>query len=137
RLNLPITDAKAVVGTAQARLSVEASHTKHPLLTAHVHARDSELAQVLAAPGVHRDMRGGKSRLVLDIESRGVSPRQWASGATGNVLAVAGPATLVNSKSAPKEPLNELARAVNPFHDVDAATDLQGAVVRLPFHNGV
>jgi hypothetical protein len=67
----------------------------------------------------------------------GVSPHAWASTASGAVRAVAGPATLVDTKLASDVPLDNLLGAVNPFRATDPSTELLCAVVRLPLANGV
>jgi uncharacterized protein involved in outer membrane biogenesis len=91
----------------------------------------------LAAQGIKREVSGGKVEVRADLNTHGSSPRQWASSATGNVLATVGPATLVNAKTGTDAALVRLAQAVNPFHDVDAATELHCAVIRLPLKGGI
>ena len=68
---------------------------------------------------------------------RGNSPHEWASTATGNVRAVAGKATLVNSKVDPAVLLDRLNAAINPFRTRDPSTELVCAVARFPVANGV
>src|SRR5271167_5035323 len=63
--------------------------------------------------------------------------RRQGGSASGNVLAVAGPATIVNPKGSTDVPLDRLLEAVNPFRTVDATTELRCAVIRLPLKDGV
>src|SRR5262249_21768255 len=136
QLDVPVLQAAALGGSAHGRLHVDATHAQ-PAITAHLEARDLDLAAILALFDVQRSVRGGKTEVVADIATHGVSPRQWASGASGTVTAVVGPASLANSKGGAETELDRVAEAVNPFRKVDAATELQCAVVRLPLHNGV
>jgi uncharacterized protein involved in outer membrane biogenesis len=136
QLDVPVLQAAALGGSARGRVHVDASHAP-PAVTAHLEARDLDLAEILALFDMQRSIRGGKTEVVADIATRGVSPRQWASGANGTVTAVVGPATLANSTGAAEKALDRVAEAVNPFRKVDAATELQCAVVRLPLRNGV
>jgi uncharacterized protein involved in outer membrane biogenesis len=103
----------------------------------HVDAKNLDLSAVLAAQGIRREVSGGKMEVKADLNAHGASPRQWASSATGTVLATVGPATLVNSKTGTDAALVRLAQAVNPFHDLDASTELHCAVVRLPLRSGI
>ena len=74
----------------------------------------------------------------VNLAMRGNSPHAWASTATGNVLLVSGPATLVNSKIASlTSAWDKLNDAINPFRTRDPSTELVCAVVRLPLANGV
>jgi uncharacterized protein involved in outer membrane biogenesis len=135
-LDVPVLQAAALGGTFQARLQVDASRPD-AALALHVEAKNLELASVLAAQGIKRDVSGGKVEVRADVNTHGSSPRQWASSATGNVLATVGPATLVNAKTGTDAALVRLAQAVNPFHDVDASTELHCAVIRLPLKSGI
>ena len=96
-----------------------------------------DLAALLAAADVKREVRGGKTEIAIDVRMHGDSPRQWVSGVSGNVRAVVGPATLVNSKLDPGQPFDQLAQLVNPFRTVEPSTELHCAVVRFPLESGV
>ena len=134
QLDVPVLQAAALGGSAQARLHIDASHAQ-PALTAHLEARELDLQAILALFDVQRQIRGGKTEVKADIATHGTSPRQWASDASGTFTAVVGPASLGNSGI--DSALDKVAEAVNPFRKVDAATELQCAVVRLPLKNGV
>jgi hypothetical protein len=95
------------------------------------------LGGLLAAAGVHREVRGGKTEIALNLTMHGVSPHAWASTATGTARAVVGSATLVNTKLNLGTPLDSLLDAVNPFRATDPSTELVCAVVRLPLTNGL
>ncbi len=68
---------------------------------------------------------------------RGASLHAWASTATGNVRAVVGRATLVNTKLDLDQAFDRLTQAVNPFRESEPSTELECAVVRLPLANGI
>jgi len=99
--------------------------------------RGLDLAALFAAAGTPREIKGGKTDVAMNLTMHGTTPRQWASEVTGTVLAVVGPATVVNAKLDPALPLNQLAQTVNPFRDRSPTTELVCAVVRVPLHEGV
>jgi len=137
KLEAPLLQASALGGTARGRLSIDAAHVHDPALNLHLDAKDINLGLVLPMLGITREVRGGKTEVTLDIAAHGESPREWARGATGTVLIVTGPATLVHTKLDLDSPLNKLAVAVNPFYKVDSSTELECAVIRLPLKDGV
>src|SRR5215472_12572601 len=111
QLDVPVLQAAALGGSARGRVHVDASHAP-PAVSAHLEARDLELAEILALFDMQRSIRGGKTEVVADIATHGVSPRQWASGANGTVTAVVGPATLANSTGSAEKALDRVAEAV-------------------------
>jgi len=135
-LDVPVLQVAALGGTLQGRVQVDATRPD-AALALHLEAKNLDLAAVLAAQGIKREVSGGKVEVRADLNTHGSSPRQWASSATGNVLATVGPATLVNAKTGTDAALVRLAQAVNPFHEVDAATELHCAVIRLPLKSGI
>ena len=137
KLDVPVMQATALGGTVLGRLQLDASRAPDAALTLHVDAKNLDLAAILVAAGVHRELRGGKTELKADVSARGASARQWASSANGNVIAVVGPATVINPKGGTDVPLDRLLAAVNPFRTVDPSTQLQCVVIRLPLKNGV
>jgi AsmA family protein len=137
RLDVPVLQAGAFGGTVTGRLQIDATHAPGAALTLHAEAQNLDLGALLAAAGVKRELKGGKTEVKVDLGARGDSPRQWAASASGNVIAVAGPATLVNPKGSSDVPLDRLLEAVNPFRGVDATTELHCAVVRLPLKDGI
>ena len=137
RLDIPVLQASAFGGSIQARAQLDASKGNDAPLALHVDAKSLELGAILAAHGVKREVRGGKTDVKLDLNSHGGSQHQWAANASGNVLAVVGAASLANGKGSADLAIERLADAVNPFRNVDASTELQCAVLRLPLHNGI
>jgi len=135
-LDVPQLHATALGGDVQARIQIDASRPDAALVL-HVDAKNLDLSAVLAAQSIRREVSGGKMEVKADLNAHGASPRQWASSATGSVLATVGPATLVNSKTGTDAALVRLAEAVNPFHNVDASTELHCAVLRLPLKSGI
>jgi uncharacterized protein involved in outer membrane biogenesis len=137
KLDIPVLQASVFGGTVLAHAQLDASRAPDAALNLHVEAKNLDLAAILTAAGVHRELRGGKTEFKADLTAHGASSHQWASTASGNVIAVVGPATIANPKSSTDVPLDRLFEAVNPFRSVDASTQLQCAVVRLPLKNGV
>jgi hypothetical protein len=101
-------------------------------LVLHAQMKGMDLGALLAAVGAWREVRGGKTDGRIDIGATGITPRQWESTMSGTVIALVGPATLVNTKVDMNSPLNKLGATVNPFHNVDPSTELQCAVIRCP-----
>ena len=137
RLDLPALQASVFGGTVTANLSLDAANQPAPALTLHAQMKGMDLGALLAAAGARREVRGGKTDGRIDIAATGNTPRQWESTMSGTVIALVGPATLVNTRVDLSAPLNKLGATVNPFHNVDPSTELQCAVIRLPLHNGV
>jgi uncharacterized protein involved in outer membrane biogenesis len=147
RLVFTIADAKLAVssfslgafgGTISGHASVDASRSDvAPALVVHVDGNGLSLGDLLAATGRPREVRGGTTQLNIDLAMRGNSPHEWASTATGNVRAVAGKATLVNSRVDPAVLLDRLNAAINPFRTRDPSTELVCAVARFPVANGI
>ena len=137
KLDVPVLQASAFGGTVLGRMQLDASRGPDAALTLHVEAKNLDLGALLAMAGVKRELHGGKTEVKADLSAHGASPRQWAGSANGSVIAVVGPATVVNPKGSTDVPLDRLLEAVNPFRGVDASTQLQCAVVRLPLKNGV
>jgi AsmA family protein len=137
KLDVSNLQASLFGGSVVARMQIDATRAPDAALTLHADAQNLDLGTLLAAAGVKRELRGGKTEFKADLSARGSSPRQWAGSASGNVLAVAGPATIVNPKGSTDVPLDRLLEAVNPFRGVDATTELHCAVIRLPLKDGV
>lgn len=137
KLDVPLLQATALGGTVLVHVQLDASRAPDAALSMHVDAKNLDLAAIVAAAGVQRELKGGKTQLKADLTAHGASPRQWASTANGNLIAVVGPATLSGGKGNPDSSLDRLAGAVNPFRDLDATTQLHCAVIRLPLVNGI
>ena len=136
-LDAPVIQADALGGTLSAQLKVDANHETDPAFTLKMDAKNLDLAAVLATFDIKREVRGGKTSINADLSAHGASPRRWASSASGTFTAIVGPATLRNAKGELDSALNRLAEAVNPFRNVDASTELNCAVIRLPLRDGI
>jgi hypothetical protein len=137
RLDMPTLQASIFGGTVAADMSLDTVHQPSPSLGLRAQMKGMDLGALLAAAGARREVRGGRTDVRIDIAASGSTPRQWESTMSGTVVALVGPATLVNTKVDLALPLNKLGATVNPFHNVDPSTELQCAVIRLPLHNGV
>jgi uncharacterized protein involved in outer membrane biogenesis len=137
KLDVPKFSTAIWGGTFAGSIKVDASQSGSTVVTVHVDGKGLSLGALLTAAGVHRDVRGGKTDIAVNLTMHGVSPHAWASTATGTVLAVAGPATLAGTKLDLGTPLDGLLNAVNPFRTTDPSTELVCSVVRLPLANGI
>ncbi len=137
KLDAPAVHATVYGGTISGALTVDATRGRTPLIALRAQGRELALAALLAAAGVARETRGGKTNVVVDVTMRGDSPHQWMSGINGHVRAVAGPATFVNAKLDPALAFDRLAQAVNPFRAANPTTEVHCAVIRLPLANGI
>lgn len=124
-------------GTATGAATVDASRPGTTALTLRMEGKGLSLGAILAAAGQKREVRGGKTDVNVSLSMQGNSPHAWASSASGNVRAVVGPATLVNTKLNVESAFDQINVAINPFRTSDPSTELQCAVVRLPLANGV
>ena len=127
----------ALGGTLAGGITVDASQSGSTALSVRLDGKGFALGTLLAAAGVKREVRGGKTDIALNLAMRGVSPHAWASTASGTLRAVTGPATLINTKLDLGVPVDSLLNAVNPFRATDPSTELVCAVIRLPLSNGV
>lgn len=137
RLDVPSLSVAMMGGTASGAITVDASHPGSTALTLRMDGKGLSLEAILAAAGQKREVRGGKTDVNVNLSMQGVSPHAWASSASGTVRAVAGQATLVNTKLDLDSAFDKLNSAINPFRATDPSTELQCAVVRLPLQNGV
>jgi uncharacterized protein involved in outer membrane biogenesis len=137
KLDVPTLQATVFGGSMLAHARVDASRGTDAALDLHAEGKNLDLAAILAASGVHRELRGGKTEIKVDIAARGNSLHQWMSTANGTILALVGPATVAGGKAAQDSSLDRLTGAVNVFRDLDAQTELHCVVVRLPLRNGV
>lgn len=137
KLDVPVLQATLFGGSVLARARVDATHAPDSALDLHAEGKNLDLGAIMTAAGVHRELRGGKTEVKVDIAARGESLHQWMSTANGSIVAVVGPATVAGGKATQDSSLDRLAGAVNPFREVDAQTELHCVVVRLPLKNGV
>ncbi len=138
KLDVPVLQAAAFGGTFAGKLAIDAARAQGgAAITLVLDGQQLDLAALLAAGGVKREVRGGKTEIAIDVAMRGDSPHKWMSSANGRARAVIGPATLVNTKLDPALSFDRIVQVVNPFRTASASTELQCAVVRLPLAGGV
>jgi uncharacterized protein involved in outer membrane biogenesis len=128
--------AKSMGGTVHGSLKVDATHPAEPTLALVAEANGLDLSALLAAAGSPRQVKGGKTNVTVNVTTRGTTERQWARNASGNVLAVVGPASVANSKETESD-LGKIAQAVNPLRGAQSETELKCVVIRLPLHDGI
>ena len=137
RLHVPALKATTLGGSVAAHLTLGVPAAGAATLALAIDARELDLRAVLAMLDVQRDVKGGKTSVKADLHARGVSLHDWAASASGNVTAIAGPATIVNTKVDPASAFDRVANAANPFREKDPTTELRCAVVRLPLAAGI
>jgi len=137
KLDAPAVQASAYGGTITGSVTIDATSGKAAAIAVRADARGLDLAALLAAAGVSREVRGGKTNISVDVAMHGISPHQWMNGINGRAQAVVGRATLVNTKLDPSVTFDRLAEVLNPFRRVNPSTELQCAVIRLPLAGGV
>jgi len=124
-------------GSVSGAAAIDAAAPDNVSVTLQVTGKELALGDILAAAGRGRDVRGGKTDVTAQLAMRGASLHAWASTASGNVRAVVGPATLLNTKLDLDQAFDKLTQAVNPFRETDPSTELECAVVWLPLANGI
>lgn len=137
KLDAPVLQAAGFGGTIAGKLAIDTSRGPSPTIALALDGHQLDIAALLAAAGVAREMRGGKTELAIDVTTKGDSPHKWMSGINGRARAVVGPATVVNTKLDPTLSFDRLAQLVNPFRAAESNTELKCAVIRLPLSNGV
>jgi len=137
KLDVPLLKAGTFGGSVDAHATLDVPASGPPALALDVDARNLDLGAALAALDVRRDVKGGKTSLKVDLHARGVSLHDMAASASGNVTAIAGPATIANTKLNPDNAFDRVAKAANPFREKDPTTELKCAVVRLPLAAGI
>ena len=136
-LDAPVVQGGIFGGRVVARVKLDANRDKDAALNLHLDANGLDLPAILAAAGIKREVRGGKTSVNADIAARGGSLHQWASTASGTATAIVGQATIVTANDNADPTFNKLAEAVNPFRKTDPSTELQCAVIRLPLSSGM
>jgi uncharacterized protein involved in outer membrane biogenesis len=138
KLDVPVLQFASYGGAFAGKLAVDLTRPQGgPAITLALDGHQLDLAALLAAGGVKREVRGGKTEIAIDVAMRGDSPHKWMASANGRARAVVGPATLANSKLDPGVSFDQIAQLVNPFRAVEGATELHCAVARLPLSGGV
>jgi len=136
-LDVPLLKAATFGGSVDAHVTLDVPASGAPALALTVDAHNLDMGAELAALDVRRDVKGGKTSVKADLRARGVSLHDWAASATGNVTAIAGPATIANAKLDMDNAFDRVAKSANPFRDKDPTTELKCAVVRLPLAAGI
>jgi hypothetical protein len=137
RLDVPDWRASTLGGTLQGRLVLDARSERAAQLVASLDGRGLDLASLLAAAGVARDIQGGRTDVDLDVNARGASPRDLAASLSGLVQMKVSNARFASSASGLPAALGQIVVSLNPLANKSAPTELQCAVVRLPFAGGV
>jgi len=137
RLDVRVPRGATLGGQIEAKATLDAPASGGTAISLDARGRELDAGAVLAAFGVRRDVRGGKTSVDAAFRARGSSLHEWASTASGNVLLVVGPATIANAKLDAASVFDRLAQSANPFRDKDPTTELRCAVLRLPLADGV
>jgi len=138
KLDVPQLQFAAYGGTFAGKFTVDMTHPQGgPAIALVLDGHQLDLAALLAAGGIKREVRGGKTEIAIDVAMRGDSPHKWMASANGRARAVVGPATLANTKLDPGVSFEQIAQLVNPFRTVEQSTELRCAVARLPLSGGV
>ncbi|HSC23634.1 MAG TPA: AsmA family protein [Casimicrobiaceae bacterium] len=131
-------DAGAIFGgSAQGQLQFDGRRAESPAVHLVLDAQNLELSALSAIAGIKRDIRGGRVRASVDVRGQGMTPHRVASTMSGTISVVSGPATLGRSAVQAESALAQLANALDPLSNVDAATELRCAVFRLPVADGI
>src|SRR5207244_8626206 len=95
----PGLQASTFGGTLSGKLAVDAARAQGgPAIVLVMEGHQLDLAALLAALDVKREVRGGKTEVAIDVAMRGDSPHKWMSGVNGRARAVVGPAGLGHAK---------------------------------------
>jgi uncharacterized protein involved in outer membrane biogenesis len=124
-------------GSMRGALQFDGRNVQAPGVRLALDAQDLDLAALAAVAGIKRDIHGGRVRASIDIRGRGTTPHGVAGTMSGTINVVSGPATLGRSAVQGQSALAQLAGALDPLQNVDAATELRCAVFRLPLRDGV
>lgn len=123
-------------GALLGRLRVDGA-ADAPRVRLSLDAQDLDLPTLASRAGVKRDIHGGRVRASIDIDGRGASPHAIASTMSGSILAVSGPASLGRGGAGRADALAQVLAALDPLGNVDNASELRCAVLRLPLRNGI
>ncbi|HVN36180.1 MAG TPA: AsmA family protein [Casimicrobiaceae bacterium] len=138
KLDVPVLQFAGYGGTFAGKIAVDTTRPQGgPAVTLALGGHQLDVAALLAAAGVKRELRGGRTEIAIDVAMRGDSPHKWMSSASGRAQAVIGPATLVNAKLDPGLSFDQIAQLVNPFRATQQSTELHCAVARLPLASGI
>jgi len=124
-------------GSLRGAVELDGRNAQAPAVHLVLDAQSLDLDALAAIAGVKRDIHGGSVRANIDVRGHGTTPHRVASTMSGTIAIVSGPATLGRSAVQGESALAQLAGALDPLQGVDAATDLQCAVLRLPLTDGI
>jgi uncharacterized protein involved in outer membrane biogenesis len=136
-LDAKFSAARILGGSMRGALQFDGRNAQAPGVHLSLDAESLDLAALAAVAGIKRDIKGGSVRANIDIRGRGTTPHRVASTMSGTILVVSGPATLGRSAVQGESALAQLAGALDPLQNVDAATELRCAVLRLPLSDGI
>jgi AsmA family protein len=137
RLDVTFGAESILGGSIRGQIGVDAARADAPGIRVKLDARDLDLPKLAAAADIKREIQGGKVRADIDITGRGFTPHRIASTLNGTILLVSGPATLGRAAAPGNSAASQVASAFDPLRNVEAATELKCAVVRLPVADGV
>lgn len=124
-------------GSMRGEARFEGRNAQVPNVYLVLDAQDLDLAALAAVADIKRPIHGGRVRANIDIRGQGTTPHRVASTMKGTISVVSGPASLGRSAVQGESALAQLAGALDPMHNVDSATELRCAVIRLPLSEGI
>ena len=124
-------------GTLTGSVELTSASGAAPRLALALSAQELDLAAIARAAGAADSIRSGRLRVTAELTSRGSGPAEWEKNVSGNVLAVAGPTTLVGAAGGSGSTLSRVAGFLDPTLASRGTTVLRCAVVRLPIADGV
>jgi len=124
-------------GSMRGEAQFDGRNAQAPNMHLVLDAQDLDLAALAAVADIKRPIHGGRVRANIDIRGQGATPHRVASTMKGTISVVSGPASLGRSAVQGESALAQLAGALDPMHNVDSATELRCAVIRLPLSDGI
>ncbi len=137
RLDTKEFTANVFGGSLAARLAIDDSRDADPSVALRIDARNVDLAALLRAAGVQREVHDAKAALAADLTGRGRSLHAWASSANGNALLNVGSGSLGRNPSAPAGAFDQIVDALVPLGAEESSTELLCAAARIPLAGGV
>jgi uncharacterized protein involved in outer membrane biogenesis len=137
KLDAPAVQASAYGGTITGSVTIDAAPGKAAAIAVRADARGLDLAALLAAAGVSREVRGGKTSISVDSRNA----RQLAAPMDErNQRPRAGGSRARDAREHEARPLRDVRsprRSAQSVPQVNPSTELQCAVIRLPLAGGV
>lgn len=137
KLDAKLSAGEILGGSMRGEARVDGRNAQAPDVHLVLDAQDLDLAALAAAADIKRPVHGGRVRANIDIRGEGTTPHRVASTMKGTISVVSGPASLGRSGVQGESALAQLAGALDPMQNVDSATELRCAVIRLPLSDGV